>query len=169
MIRWYIQIPDLLHIKVFFGQARFYFLIAGGGKQSSTDCEPAYAEGGVSPCAHAVSSDGVGCGEGHAEHRRPGDGPLRCQHPAQPLPPARGPASHLQIRRHPRAGAHAQVSVWLKSVHIVFYFCNVTYFHARQNIRKQCVDLIGMWGLHPKMSLISQLARHHFILFYLEN
>lgn len=92
--------------------------IAGGGKQGRTDCEPAYAEGGISPRAHAVSSDGVGCGESHAEHWRPGDGTLRCQRPAQPLAPARGPASHLQIGRHPRTSAHAQVSVCMSNLHI---------------------------------------------------
>lgn len=89
----------------------FSFTFAGGGKQGSTHCEPAYAEGGVSSRAHAVSSDGVGCGEGHAEHWRSGDGSLRCQRPAQPVPPTRGPASYFQIGWHPSTRAHAQVSV----------------------------------------------------------
>lgn len=82
---------------------------AGGGQQGGADCQPAHPQGGLAPCADAVAPDGGGGGAGHAEHGRHGDGPGHGQHSAQPLPPEGGAALHLQVRRHPRPGPHAQV------------------------------------------------------------
>lgn len=83
---------------------------AGGGQQGSADCQPAHSQGGLPPRTDAVAPDGGGGGASHAEHGRHGDGPGHGQHSAQPLPPEGGTAFHLQVRRHPRPGPHAQVA-----------------------------------------------------------
>ena len=81
----------------------------GGGDQGGHDREPAVKEGGVSAGADGLAPAGGGRRAHYAEHQRPGHSPLHHQHPAQPLPPPRGAACHLQVWRHPCPGPHAQV------------------------------------------------------------
>lgn len=81
----------------------------GCGEQGGRDGAPAVQEGGVPSRPDALASDGVRRCPCHAKHWRRGDGSLLRWHLAQPVPPSRRAAVHLQVRWNPSTGQDARV------------------------------------------------------------
>lgn len=88
-------------------------LCPGCCEQGGRDGAPAVQEGGVTSRPDALASDGVRRCPCHAKHWRRGDGSLLGWHLAQPVPPSRRAAVHLQVWWHPSTGQDARVGCLL--------------------------------------------------------